>query len=49
MKPTLILIALAGWLFEESTAATLKYCKEANLQGDCRTVSVANDGACSKF
>ncbi|ORY15394.1 hypothetical protein BCR34DRAFT_662032 [Clohesyomyces aquaticus] len=46
MRPTLIAVVVATQLICNSTAATLKYCQEPNLQGDCQTVTVNNDGAC---
>jgi hypothetical protein len=48
MKTTYIAAIVATFLLGQSSAATLKYCKEENLQGECLTESVDNNGACRK-
>jgi hypothetical protein len=48
MKLTNIAVVVTTFLLGQSSAATLKYCKEENLQGECRTETVDNNGACRK-
>jgi hypothetical protein len=48
MKTTYIAAIVTTFLLGHSSAATLKYCKEENLQGECLTESVDNNGACRK-
>jgi hypothetical protein len=49
MKFELLNLLLCTTLTGQAMAATIDYCKGVNLSGDCRRVSVANDGKCSTW
>jgi hypothetical protein len=47
MKNQILALLVGAFLTGQSTAAVIEHCKGVNLSGDCKTISVANDGRCS--